>query len=239
MSELSPADLIRHMKAAHGRERSLISGLTDEQAHAAAGLPGWTRGHVLAARLVFVRAASRQIRCALAGERTEFFDGGRPGRDVEIEAHADRRAAELAAEVLQAVRALEENWLRVGPLGWGRPVIYRGPGTLTDILLASWREAEIHCVDLELGARPSAWSAEFCEHLFEFLAPRVPDGVQIELATPGGELWTLGAGERIGVCGARTDLAAWLAGRRPVNPVESSTGMLPELRGLGAARSAR
>lgn len=239
MIELSPEDLVVRVKAAHERERSLIDGLTEEQRRAASSLPGWTRGHVLASRLAFVRAVNRQIEYALADRLIEFYDGGRPSRDAEIEMNADRPADELVREVQQALTTLDDGWSRVGPSDWARPVRYRGGGTLTNVIQASWREAEIHCVDLELGTRPSVWSPEFCVHVFEFLAPRAPEGVQIELTTPEGDTWTLGAGERIQVRGALTDLAAWLAGRKPMGPVESSTGTMPELRRLRDARSVR
>jgi maleylpyruvate isomerase len=236
MAGLSSGDLVLRMKGAHARERSLIRSLTDDQVRAASALPGWTRGHVLGSRLAFVRAATRQIQFALAGQQIELFDGGRSGRDAEIAAHADRGAADLVRDLLQAVAILEESVSRVGPADWYRPVTYRDQSTVMSIVQASWREAEVHCVDLDLGAQPSDWSAEFCAHLFDFLAERAPEGVQIELAAPGGDVWILGAGVRVTVVGAVTDLAAWLAGREAVGPVTSSTGTLPALRRLREAR---
>lgn len=237
MTEIRLKDLVVQVKTAHERERSLIDGLTEEQARAASALPGWTRGHVLACRRAFIQAANRQIEYALANRLIEFYDGGRAGRDAEIEANADHPAYELVRTVRQALMTLDESWSRVGPSDWARPVTYRGSGTLMNLLQASWREAEIHCVDLELGIRPSVWSPEFCAHVFEFLAPRAPEGVQIELTTPEGDTWTLGEGHRVQVRGSMTDLAAWLAGRKPVEPVESSTGTLPTLRRLRDARN--
>jgi maleylpyruvate isomerase len=235
MTELGPEDLLREMRAAHRRELNLIEPLTEEQARAASALPGWTRGHVLAARRTFVRASHRQIDAALADQQVELFDGGRAGRDAEIAAHADRPAAELVADLRQLLADLDAAWSRVGPADWDRPVTYRGNDTLTSLLRADWRESEIHCVDLDLGVRPASWSPEFCVQLFDFLEPRVPDGVLVELATPDGDSFALGAGERVEVRGALTDLAAWLAGRAPVGPVESSTGTLPELQRLREA----
>lgn len=233
---MSPEDIVVRVKAAHERERSLLGGMTEEQARAASALPGWTRGHVLASRLVFARAASRQIEYALADQVVDFYDGGKPGRAAEIEANADRPAGELVREIQQALVSLDKGWSRVGASDWTRPGRYRGGGTLANVLQASWRETEIHCVDFKLGIRPSNWSPEFCAHLFEWLGPRIPENVQVELMTPEGDTWTLGAGEHIRVRGALTDLAAWLAGREPEGPVESSTGTLPELRRLSVGR---
>jgi maleylpyruvate isomerase len=233
MTKLSPDDLVVRVAAAHERERLLLDHLTDSQVRAASALPGWTRGHVLAARLAFLRAASRQVTHAMAGRMTEeFYDGGRAGRDAEIDANAGRPADDLVLEVTQAAKALDRAWSAMGPIDWDRPIMYRGRGPLTDLVRASWREVEVHRVDLDLGIRPSDWSADFCAELFDFLTPRIPAGVQARLVTPDGRTWKLGTGEPVEIRGALTDLAAWLSGRSPAGPVESSTGTLPELQRL-------
>lgn len=226
---LSAEEVLERVKAAHEDERALIQGLTDPQARAASNLPGWTRGHILGARLAFLRAANRQSACALEGRLEDFYEGGRSGRDAEIDAHAGRPADDLVSAMGCATGALEAGWRQMTTSDWSRPVAYRRGSTLMDVLLASWREAEIHRIDLGLGVRPSAWSADLCIHLFEFLGARVPKTMQIELTSPEGATWTLGEGERIVIEGASTDLAAWLAGRPPEAPLRSSTGALPEL----------
>lgn len=236
MTNVSPQDLVAEMKAAHERERRLVAGLTDEQARAASLLPGWSRAHVVAARLAFIRAVNRQLDHALTDRLIEFVDGGVAGRDAYIEANAYRPAADLVAELSDELTALDARWSALKPDDWSRRAMYRGKSTLADILLACWRESEIHLVDLDLGARPSGWSRRFCVLLFDFLEARVPEGVQLVLATPDGETWTLGSGEAIQVRGALTDLAAWMSGRTPEGTLESSTGTLPELGGLRGAR---
>jgi maleylpyruvate isomerase len=235
MTDLTPADLVERSKEAHERERRLIGGLTEEQVRAESALPDWSRGHVLGSRIAFVRAAERQIDYMLKGQTIELFDGGRPGRDAEIQAHAHRPASELIRAVQLATGALDDGWSRLSPSDWARPVAYRG-GTVLNVLQAAWRECELHCVDLRLGLLPSAWSRELCLQLFEFLEPRVPDGVQLELTTPDGETWRLGQGERNAIHGSLTDLAAWLAGREPAGTVKSSTGTLPVLQRLRDAK---
>jgi maleylpyruvate isomerase len=232
---MNPAAAVVLMKEAHEREHQLFSRLTEDQIRGASRLPGWTRGHVLASRVVFMRAALQQIDAALAGYTVEFFAGGRIGRDAEIESYAHLPAAELVAAVRETGVVLEDEWARVDTPDWARPTSYRG-GTLTDLVLACWREAEIHLVDLDVGIDTTHWPPALCVHLFEFLEPRVPDGVRVGLVTPEGRTWSLGDGEPVQVRGALTDLAAWLAGRAPVGPVESSTGTLPELGRLRDAR---
>jgi maleylpyruvate isomerase len=229
-------DVAVRIRAAHGRELGLITGMTQERVAEASALPGWTRGNVLAARLIFARAVNRQVECALAGEVIDFYDGGKPGRNAAIEDHAGRPAEDLVPEVIGEIQTMDAWWSRVRPPDWDRPGRYRGAGTLVDVLYASWRETEIHSVDYRLGITTAAWSFAFCEHLFDWLAPRLPEGVQAELITPRGQSWVLGAGDRIRIRGEVTDLAAWLAGREPEGPVESSTGALPELRRLSIGR---
>lgn len=233
--EFAPEVVIGFMQAAHRRESALIEGLTDQEARAGSALSEWSRGHVLGSRLAFIGAAARQIECALTGQRRDFFDGGRPGRDAEIETYAHRPATDLIETMRHAVASIEASWAAMGSSDWTRPIIYRGPGPLTDVLAGCWREPEIHSVDLNLGVRPAHWSVELCVHLFGFLEPRVPEGIQLVLAVPDGRTWELGSGERVTVSGALTDLAAWLSGRRPDGPVESSAGSLPTLRGLRMA----
>ncbi|MEU3337928.1 maleylpyruvate isomerase family mycothiol-dependent enzyme [Streptomyces sp. NPDC006668] len=235
---LSPQDVVVRVRAVHARERRRLDGLTEEQVRAASALPGWSRGHVLAARLVFLRAAVRQLDHVLGGRRIDFYDGGKPGRDRQIEAHADRPGSELLRDVEDWSRALDAGWARVGAADWERRVSYREGGPLRVLALASWREAELHLVDFDLGVRPSCWSLEFCLHLFDFLSPRVPDGTRLDLATPQGGTWQLGRGEPLRITGAVSDLAAWLAGRAAEGPVVPETGTLPALRRLRDAQRA-
>ncbi|MEV5530196.1 maleylpyruvate isomerase family mycothiol-dependent enzyme [Streptomyces prunicolor] len=238
LPELPPGAVVEQVTAVHARERACTAGLTERQVRAAATLPGWSRGHVLAARLVFLRAAVRQVDHVLSGRRIDFYDGGKSGREAQIEAHAHRPGAELVRDVGRTSTALDACWAGVGAADWARRVSYREGGPLTLLALASWREAELHLVDLDLGKVPSSWSRDFCLHLFGFLTPRVPDGTRLDLVTPQGDVWGLGEGEPVRVTGTMTDLAAWLAGRSPEGPVVSDTGPLPALRRLRDARRA-
>jgi maleylpyruvate isomerase len=83
--------------------------------------------------------------------------------------------------------------------------------------LALWRELTIHATDLGTGRGPETWSRPFCEHLFDFLAARVPEGERFvlqPLGLPGTSIGTPG-GRSTAINGMLTDIAAWLAGRTP------------------------
>src|SRR5260221_641413 len=192
----SPEDIVGLVKDAHDRERRLVDALTEEQIRVPSPLPGWTRAHLLAVRLAFLHAALRQIDYGLADKTTAFHRAGpdprqadRDGRDAEVAANVDRPARELVRDVQDATLVVDRAWSRLGPGDWERPARYRGRGTLLDVLHACWRESEVHVVDYELGPRPADWSPEFCTHLLDYLARRVPEGMRLELSTPDGQTW--------------------------------------------------
>ncbi|NUT51683.1 MAG: maleylpyruvate isomerase family mycothiol-dependent enzyme [Saccharothrix sp.] len=203
---------------AHRRLAAAIEDLTDEQVARPSALPGWTRGHVLAHLANGTAALAGQAEHE--GTKVEVYAGGRPGRDAAIEAAAGRSAAEHRAAIADAAARLAKAWENVRD--WDSPVTYRD-GTLTDTAYAVWREVEIHLRDLELG--PVTWTPEFCDHVVDFLSPRVPEGVRLTLVAPERR-WTVGEGRDVTLTGSLTDLTAWLAGREPDGPI---TGDRPEL----------
>ncbi len=194
---------------AHRRLGAVIEGLTDEQVGEPSVLPDWTRGHVLAHIANVTAAMARQAEHE--GTKIEVYPGGRPARDAAIEAAAGRSANEHRAAIEVAVIRLTAAWS--GVRDWDAPVVYRD-GVLADTVFALWREVEIHTFDLDLA--PVEWSPDFVDHAVEFLAQRVPDGVQLTLSsTNDSRKWTVGSGETVELSGARDDLVAWLAGRPP------------------------
>jgi maleylpyruvate isomerase len=231
-----PQEIVERVGEAHERERALIAPLTPADLAVASPLPGWSRAHLLAARLAFTHAALRQIHYASADRTTPFYRGGtdpraadRAGRDAEVAAHVALPAEELVRAVVAATEVLDRAWSLVGPGDWARSARYRGRGTLLDVLFASWRESEVHIVDYELGRRPSGWSEAFCLHLFGYLERRVPEGVLLELSAEDGRTWRLGSGEPVRVRGPLTDLAAWLAGRSLDGALVCESGELPRI----------
>lgn len=220
-------DLPAALTAGQTRLRGLLGGLGEDAVRAPSALPGWTRGHLLSHVEGVARALARQARYALRGGLVEVYDGGRAARDAAIEAGHGRSAAQLAAAVGDALDEAEASWAGVGPEDWQRPVSYRD-GTVRTAGLAWWREVEIHTSDALLGTGPDRWPPQLCVHLVDFLSVRVPDGTALTLtAVDADRSWTLGGGEPVAVGGRLTDLAAWLAGRAPQQPLTGDP--LPEL----------
>lgn len=212
--------------AANTRLPGLLHGLTDSAVHADSTLPGWSRGHVLAHLAGVAAALTRQVEYALEGRRIEPYDGGRPARDAAIAANAGNPAADLVETALASASSFDRALAKIGDDDWDRAVVYR-EGTVADVVLAYWREIEIHSTDLRLGYTPATWVPEFADHLLTFTSYRAPDDVQVVLRADDGHVWTWGSGTPVEVGGARNDLAAWAAGRTPVG---SLTGDLPELK---------
>ncbi|MEU1050204.1 maleylpyruvate isomerase family mycothiol-dependent enzyme [Streptomyces sp. NPDC005897] len=228
-SLIAPDKLVLQVSQAHARVLALVDQLDDRQKAAASALPGWSRGHVLIHLADNARAFERQARVALQGEIVDMYDGGQEERDQSIDRGAARPLRELREELEMAQRALEDRWSRLTEADWQRAVRFRR-ATVLDTVLARWREAEIHAVDLKVGYRPHNWSVDFALHALGFLSARVPVGTRLILRATDGEFTrVLGAGETVEVSGAVRDLAAWMAGRNIDGHLSTTSPQLPEL----------
>lgn len=213
-------DLIEHARAdadlALGDLLVRVRRLPADAGAEPSALPGWTRGHVLAHVAQVAGALARQAEHAARGERIATYDGGPAGRAAAIEAAAPRSVDEHAAALESARARLAAAWPPPGGPGWDAPVAYRD-GVVADALLAWWREVRIHAVDALVGIGDDTWDAPFCEHLFRFLAVRLPAGWDVTGArSPSGTL-----------VGRPEHVAAWLAGRSPSGPVTARRGTAP------------
>jgi maleylpyruvate isomerase len=189
---------------------------------------------VLAHLAGIANAMARQLEYASRGERIELYDGGYEGRTKAIELAAGHSSDEHRQAVSEAISRVLASFDALDEAGWSAPISYRD-GTVFDGGLALWRELTIHTGDLGLGVGSETWSRRFCEHLFAFLAARVPEGIKLVLQPLGLPQRTIGSGTRsIAVNGMITDIAAWLAGRTPtlasLRASEAADGVeLPEL----------
>lgn len=218
-----------------GHWRTVLDGLTDDAVRAPSHLPDWTRGHVLAHMVGVGSAVARQAEAALVGEVLEFYVGGRPARDRAIEEGAGASAAAHRERLLVTLDRVEQAFAALtGEIILDRPTGYRDKPA-SALLRLWWREALIHLVDVDLGVdHLSAWDAPFRTHLAEYLAPRVPAGVRVDVqAWDDDEEHHLGGGVPVVVRGAANDVFAWLAGRDHRGPVVAEQGgddvALPDL----------
>ncbi len=140
----------------------MLGTLTDSQALQASLLPAWSVGHVLTH---LARNADSHVRMLEGAERDEVltqYEGGAQGRNADIEAGANRSAAELVADVRTTIYRLEAVWAQTSAQGWqGRGLSLMGEVPMTDLIFRRWRETEIHRFDLGLGYTIVEWSADY------------------------------------------------------------------------------
>ncbi|MGY2742952.1 maleylpyruvate isomerase family mycothiol-dependent enzyme [Pseudarthrobacter sp. O4] len=215
MTEITPQELLEELHRAADVVAGITAELTDQGVLAPSELPGWTRGHVLAHVAGIANAMARQLEFAARGESIELYDGGFEGRTRAIDMAAGHGIEEHRADVEAALERALRAFGALDAAGWQAPITYRG-GVVFDGGLALWRELVIHATDLGTGRGPETWSRPFCEHLFDFLAARVPAGERLVLQPLGLPPVAIGSGGKSTVInGMLTDIAAWLAGRNP------------------------
>jgi len=224
MSQITPGSpdtasaddiLLRDLRSAAELVNKLAASLDDDAVKAPSGLPGWSRGHVLAHVMGISEAMARQVEYAKRGERIDLYDGGYEGRTARIELAAGHTAEQHREDVQAATDRALNALGGLTPEEWDAPISYRD-GVVRDGAFALWRELTIHGTDLGLDYGPETWSKAFCLHLLDFLAARVPAGRHLVLQPLGLPPRTIGqGGEGVVVSGMLTDIAAWLAGREP------------------------
>ncbi len=226
--ERDPQQRDVQIETAEARLLTLLDLLTDQQVAGPSRLPGWTRGHVLAHLAGLGDGVARQLENARTGTVVEFYDGGRPARDAAIEEGAGAGAHEHRTRLRATVERVGRARAALDAQAAARTTGYRDRPASAVVDLW-WRELAIHLTDLDLGLEHTdIWDAPLRDHLAEYLAPRVPAGVQVEI-----EPWdvdeprTVGTGEPVVVNGAANDVFAWLAGREPALPIVAERDGVP------------
>lgn len=202
------------------------AGLGDAGLAASSALPDWNRAYVISHVEGVARAMERQLQYAARGERVEFYDGGAEGRMRDIELRAQRPSEQQLESLTDAVNRTVQAFAPTSGVDWDARIAYRD-GTVTDGALAFWRELVIHSSDLGTSRTSLDWDRTFCQYLFGFLAARVPDGLALKLQPLGEQPRTLSNGSTavtrtVVVTGLLQDIAAWLAGRKPMGGLNAT-----------------
>jgi maleylpyruvate isomerase len=212
------AELRARLAAATARLQQTAAGLSDAQVAAASGLPGWSRGHLLA----HIARNADSLRNLLIWARTgvETPQYATPDeRAAGIAAGAGRLAAEQVADLRASADLLDAEAAALDGDNWAAEV--RGPqGPAHPAWFTLWRrlqEVEIHHVDLVAGYRPADWPEAFAAECL----PRVTADVtqrnwpRLTLrASDSGAEYQIGQdGDSPVVTGDTRQLLAWLIGR--------------------------
>lgn len=215
MTSPSPAVLLAELHKAAAALSAGLDRIPDGGETAPSTLPGWSRGHLLAHLTGICDALARQVEYGRRGETVELYDGGVEGRNRAIDLAAGHSLEEHRADVEVALQRALAAFDSLGADEWQTRIAFRD-GVIFDAGLALWRELVIHTADLDSGTGPEIWNREFCSHLFDFLAARIPAETRLVLQPVALPPLALGAGgSTVVVSGMVTDIAAWLAGRKP------------------------
>ena len=214
--------LLAGIETATGRLLTAISALTDEQARQPSRLPGWTRGHVRTHIARNADGLANVLRGARTGTATAMYASD-ASRDADVEAGAERPAADLLADVRESAAGFAREAGRM-PAGAWSALVRRIPGgeefPARFVPFRRLGEVEIEHADLGLGYRPGDWpevfAAAYLPRLTRTWAGR--DDVPPFRVRPAGQehTWQLGQADREGglvVSGPGPALVAWLTGR--------------------------
>lgn len=189
----APIADIEGVKESHRVLLAHVATITEEEAHAPSLLPDWTVGHVLTHLARNADSVVRRLDGAARGQVIDQYPGGYAARAAEIAAGSRRPAPELIEDVRESAARLEAACSTLPDEVWDRPTrnVNGSERAARTLILARWREVEVHHVDLGLGYEPVQW-------------PK-----RLVAACLSREL------ERLPVRSDPNDLLAWLIGRGP------------------------
>jgi maleylpyruvate isomerase len=163
---VKPTDWIDGVKAAHVELVADLDGLDDAAVRRASLLPHWSRGHVLTHLARNADSHTAMFLAAQQGVIAPQYPGGPEQRAGDIEAGADRSAAELVVDVVTAIATLQAAWDLTSDEVWahGRgQTAAVGDVGLDELVFRRWRETEVHHNDLGIGFTWARWPAAYVD----------------------------------------------------------------------------
>ncbi len=236
------------VRGCHEAAEILFSGLnrqgfSDETARRPSHLPGWSVGHVLTHLARNANSYERMIRAASNGQLVQQYPGGAAQRQAEIDAGANRTAADLIHDLKASEGALADAFARLTPATWEASAWRWSsqPWPVSDVPFLRWREVALHTSDLGLERLTSdAWSSAYVEHELRrqlaALPGRLPGRVAVNITSSdaGWSVLVMGSAQTdpepcSTVTGASSDILGWLVGRHAGQP---SWPLLSSWRGI-------
>jgi maleylpyruvate isomerase len=154
---------IARVVEAQARFETATASLTDADMRRASQLPGWTVAHVLSHVARNADSHRRRAEAAERGEVVDQYPGGYEGREAEIDAGAQRTAAEVLDDVRSSAQQMLTAWQAASDAAWDR--ITRDVGgrerSLRELVRRRWQELEVHVVDLDVGVTHRDWPDDF------------------------------------------------------------------------------
>jgi maleylpyruvate isomerase len=207
-------------------------GLSDEAYAKPCGLPGWTRGHVLAHLALNAEGLAGALGGIVDSERVPVYHS-QEVRDRDIDRLAAAGPSVIRNRLLGATTDLADALDSLPDDQWDT-TIDRVPGgrtfTAGDVPGMRLGEVEIHHADLAAGYSRGDWPAAY---VLVMLDGRSEKGVSADTsfhvrATDLDRLWRFGEGGPT-VSGTGADLGWWLTGRGTGEGLASDSGTLPQI----------
>lgn len=208
-----------------------IGGLGEPELRAPSALPGWTRAHVLAHVARNADGLKNLLTWANTGVETPMY-ASPEARDADIEAGAQRGAADILADFVASAARFEEYAAAMPDDAWEREARNRQGAPVSGAVVARMRLSElaIHLADLERGYD--------LDRVLGPLGPLAEDVVQHAIVSRSAHLpalrlvadgfeWTMGAAPKTTVTGSCGQLLAWLSGRSGGEALDGDVPRIP------------
>ena len=215
----APNVILRRIVQATDQLIATAAALGDDDMRADSLLPGWTRGHVLTHLARNADGGTRLLTWARTGRPAQEYPS-LAARATQIEAGADRGAADLVADVRTAAERFVAEYRRMPTSAWRRTVRWTAGQERPAARIADARLCEVlvHHVDLRAGFTPDDWPAEFVLREIGLVVAAFrgrADAPAVRLyAEDAGAWYDIASGaETVVVRGPRAALLAWLMGR--------------------------
>ena len=175
-----------------------VASLADDELGKPTKCEGWTRAHVIAHLALGADAMTNLATWAVTGQETPAYDS-REKRDADIEAAAQRTAAELAsdleqanARLLEAFQALKDG-MRVETL----PTLFSGEINAFSLPARRTTELIVHHDDLDTTWEWHEADPDSILDAIEVCVRRLqvhPDSPGLQIVAGEGDEWTVGDG---------------------------------------------
>jgi maleylpyruvate isomerase len=204
------------LAAATDRVVATVTSLDDHALAEPSGLPGWTRGHVVAHLARNADGLGNLVTWADTGIETTMY-ASPDARSAAIEADAHRPATVQLDDLVASAHTLAHRLARMTTAA--DDVLLR---MVSGAEIEGWqlvhlrlREVEIHHVDLAAGYGPTNWPPSFAPHTLDQVAPgfAAREGMPFgQLIDPDGRSWTVGDSPA-SLTGPTASVLGWLLGR--------------------------
>ncbi|WIV58697.1 maleylpyruvate isomerase N-terminal domain-containing protein [Amycolatopsis nalaikhensis] len=208
-----------------------IGALGEPELRAPSALPGWSRAHVLAHLARNADGLRNLLTWANTGVETPMYPSPE-ARDADIEAGAQRGAADILADFVASAGRFEQYAAAMPDDAWAREARNRQGQPVTGAVIVRMRLSEltIHLADLDRGydldrvcGLLGPLTEDVVQHAITSRAAHLP---ALRLAGGGFE-WTMGAAPGETVTGTEGELLAWLSGRSDGSALSGSVPRIP------------